>query len=92
MKIQRRGQFSFEALLMIAAYFAFLALLVSAVSGQAKNKNPDEGTELCRALFSVSSWNLQANLSGFAAPENLSECNASFSAGGRMAVAEKDWR
>lgn len=89
---KQRAQFSFEALLVFAAYFAFVALLVSAVSGEAKKGAVnDDGRQPCMAL-SVSSGRLQANLTELAASPNLSECNAAASGGGRLSVSEMDWR
>ncbi|MFH1199897.1 MAG: PucC family protein [Candidatus Micrarchaeota archaeon] len=35
---RRRAQFSLEAMVLLAAYFAFVALLVSALSGQAREQ------------------------------------------------------
>ena len=87
-----RGQFSLEAMIMLAAYFAFVALMVSAVSGQARqNKVADGGRDYCMALFSVSQEFVAANFSGLGESSPPS-CNASLSGGSKALVAAKDWR
>lgn len=85
----RRAQFSFEALLLAAAYFAFIALLVSAVAGQAKTAVDSEGPA-CRVLHGVVQAHVAADFSGTGL--NFSGCSAQVSAGGRVSAAPADWR
>ena len=86
-----RAQFSFEALLLAAAYFMFVALLVSAVAGQAKSKPAvDSERPACRVLHGVVQTYVAADFSGTGL--NFTGCNASVSADGRVAVAPRDWR
>ncbi len=86
-----RGQLSFEALLLAAAYFMFVALMVSAVAGQVKSKPAvDSEGSACRVLHYVVQPHVAADFSGTGL--NFTECNAPVSAGGMIAVAPRDWR
>ncbi|MFH1107436.1 MAG: hypothetical protein V1787_06100 [Candidatus Micrarchaeota archaeon] len=70
-----RAQFSFEALLLIAAYAAFIAVLVSAASSGANHAAmPDPGAGLCRALSSAGQQYLAVNVTRLPGGENLTEC------------------